>query len=151
VRRGAATRSGRYSIRKMTLSDHADAHRIWKDSEGICVVPEDSRKGIKQYLSRNPGLCFVAVADSEIVGTVLCGHDGRRGILRHLAVKPKFRNLGIGRALTQKCLRSLSRSGVTKCNVFVMDDNSPGLRFWRRLGGKLHEDEYRTFSVPTSG
>jgi ribosomal protein S18 acetylase RimI-like enzyme len=141
---------GSCSIREMALADHAAVHRIWRDSEGICVVGEDSRKGIKLYLSRNPGLCFVAIVDSKIVGTVLCGHDGRRGILRHLAVKPRFRKLGIGRALTERCLRSLSRGGIRKCNLFVMDDNPSGMRFWRRLGGKLHEDKYRTFSVATA-
>ena len=76
------------------------------------MVDDDSREGIRMYLARNRGLCFVATVDSVIVGTVLCGHDGRRGILRHLAVKPRFRNRGIGRALTERSLAALSRTGV---------------------------------------
>jgi ribosomal protein S18 acetylase RimI-like enzyme len=134
----------------MALADHRDVHRIWRDAEGICVVEDDSRRGIKLYLSRNPGLCFVATVGPEIVGTVLCGHDGRRGILRHLAVKLPFRNRGIGRALTSRCLGALSRAGIRKCNLFVMDDNPSGLLFWKNLGFKVHRDEYRTLQKGTS-
>lgn len=145
------TRGPGYAIRGMTLADHGAVHRIWRNSEGICVVKDDSRRGIRQYLARNPGLCFVATVDSRIVGTVLCGHDGRRAILRHLAVTAPFRNRGIGRALAEKCLQALSRQGIGKCNIFVMDDNPSGMRFWKRLGYRLLADEYRTLQVGTSG
>ncbi len=138
-----------WSIRGMTLADHGDAHRIWRSAEGICVVAEDSRAGIKLYLARNRGLCFVATSGGRIVGTVLCGHDGRRGILRHLAVIPDFKGKGIGRALADKCLRALARQGVRKCNIFVMDDNAEGMRFWRHLGYRLLDDEWRTLQIGT--
>jgi N-acetylglutamate synthase len=139
-----------YAIRPMRLADHGDVHRIWRNAEGICVVEDDSRRGIKLYLSRNRGLCFVATVGARIVGTVLCGHDGRRGILRHLAVVPEFRNIGIGRALAERCLGALARQGVRKCNIFVMDDNPSGMRFWRHLGYRLLADEYRTLQIGTS-
>jgi ribosomal protein S18 acetylase RimI-like enzyme len=134
----------------MKLDDHGDVHRIWRNAEGICVVSDDSRAGIRLYLARNRGLCFVAAADSRIVGTVLCGHDGRRGILRHLAVIPAYRGRGIGRALVDRCLRALARQGIRKCNIFVMDDNPSGMRFWRRLGYRLLADDYRTLQIGTS-
>ncbi len=141
-------RSG-WAIRRMTLADHGAARRIWKNAQGICIVPEDSRGGIRLYLARNRGLCFVATSDGRIVGTVLCGHDGRRGILRHLAVIPQFKGAGIGRALAERCLRALARQGVRKCNVFVMDDNSEGLRFWKHLGYRLLANEWRTLQKGT--
>jgi ribosomal protein S18 acetylase RimI-like enzyme len=134
----------------MTIADHGAAHRIWRLSEGICLVREDSRKGIALYLSRNPGLCFVAVVDARIVGTVLCGHDGRRGILRHLAVAPAFRNRGIGRELARRCLRALAGQGIRKCNLYVMKDNPSGMRFWGRLGFGILDDDYSTLQASTS-
>jgi N-acetylglutamate synthase len=139
-----------YSIRRMTIADHGDVLRIWKSSDGICVVAEDSLKGIALYLARNRGLCFVATVTGEVVGTVLCGHDGRRGILRHLAVKPAFRRCGIGRALAKRCLRELAAQGVRKCNLYVMRDNPSGMRFWEGLGYRLLDDDYGTLQAPTS-
>jgi N-acetylglutamate synthase len=147
----AAKQRRGYAIRPMTLADHGDVHLIWRNADGICVVEEDSRKGIRLYLARNRGLCFVATAGARIVGTVLCGHDGRRAILRHLAVIPEFRGHGIGRALVARCLRALARGGISKCNIFVMDANTSGMRFWKHLGYRLLADEYRTLQIGTSG
>jgi len=148
---GAKRTTKGYAIREMTLADHGAVHRIWRSAEGICVVEDDSRKGIRLYLARNPGLCFVATADERIVGTVLCGHDGRRAILRHLAVVPEFRKHGIGSALAGRCLRALAKQGVRKCNLYVMDGNASGMRFWKKLGYRLLPDEYRTLQVTIPG
>lgn len=134
----------------MTIADHGAVHRLWKNSDGICLVADDSRRGIALYLARNRGLCFVATLGDEIVGTVLCGHDGRRGILRHLAVKPAFRNRGIGRELAKKCLSALASGGIRKCNVYVMKDNPLGLRFWKRMGYRVLAEDYSTLQAPTS-
>jgi ribosomal protein S18 acetylase RimI-like enzyme len=135
----------------MRMADHPQVHRIWRSSDGVCVVAEDSRGDIALYLSRNRGLCFVATVDGQIVGTVLCGHDGRRGILRHLAVKRAFRNRGIGRALAETCLRALAVRGIRKCNLYVMKDNPSGMRFWSHLGYRLLDEDYRTLQAATGG
>lgn len=36
------------------------------------------KEGIEKFLIRNPDTCFVA-EDSEIIGVILAGNDGRRG------------------------------------------------------------------------
>jgi ribosomal protein S18 acetylase RimI-like enzyme len=133
----------------MTLADHAAAHRLWRATEGMALGPDDLRAGIKLYLARNRGLCFVATVGPKLVGTALCGHDGRRGILRHLAVRPEFRKQGIGRALVGKCLAGLAKQGIRKCNVFVMDYNQAGLRWWKKLGGVQQRYVWRTVQVGT--
>jgi ribosomal protein S18 acetylase RimI-like enzyme len=115
----------------------------------MCLVEDDSRAGIRLYLARNKGLCFVATKGSRIVGTVLCGHDGRRAILRHLAVIPKHRKRGIGRALVAKCLSALTRQGITKCNLFVMKHHPVGLRYWEHLGYRRLDEDYWTLQIDT--
>lgn len=139
-----------YSIREMTPADYDEVYQLWSGSPGITLEDDDTRERIELYLKRNQGLCFVAIADGHIVGTVLCGHEGRRGILRHLATKPAFRGAGIGRALTQRCLVALSGQGIRKCNIFVMDDNPDGLGFWKHNGFRQLADDYRTLQHPTS-
>lgn len=133
----------------MTLADYAPVHRLWRETEGMALGPDDSRAGIRLYLARNRGLCFVATADAKIVATVICGHDGRRGILRHLAVTPKYRRQGIGRALVRRCLAGLAKQGIRKCNIFVMDYNKAGLRWWKTLGGVQHKYVWRTVQIAT--
>lgn len=134
----------------MSLDDYEHVHRLWSATEGMSLTNDDSRDGIALYLRTNPKSCFVAVNGAEIVGTVLCGHDGRRGILRHLAVRREYRNRGIARALVRAGLDALSAAGIRKCNIFIMDDNPAGLQFWQHLGFYPLEDNYRTLQLGTN-
>ena len=136
-------------IRQMTLGDYAEVHHLWTQTEGMSLVDDDNREGIALYLERNRGLCFIALVGGNLVGTVLCGHDGRRGILRHLAIKKEFRKQGIALLLVQKSLAALSRQGIKKCNIFVMDYNVAGMQFWEHIGFYHLADDYRTLQIKT--
>jgi ribosomal protein S18 acetylase RimI-like enzyme len=137
-------------IREMTLTDYDEVYRLWTRTEGMCLVDDDNREGIAVYLERNQGLCFVALVGGNLIGTVLCGHDGRRGILRHLAVKQEFRKRGIALLLVQRSLAALSQQGIKKCNIFVMDYNNAGLGFWEHIGFYPLPDDYRTLQIGTN-
>jgi GNAT superfamily N-acetyltransferase len=133
----------------MTMDDYGEVYRLWKKAEGISLEESDTREAISIYLNRNRGLCFVACIGDQIVGTVLCGHEGRRGILRHLVVKREFRRKGIARALLNKCLSALAKEGIKKCNTFVEDANVEGRRFREHMGWFVLEDNYRTLQILT--
>ena len=135
-------------IREMETSDYPAASAVWRRSEGLSLTEDDEEPGIARYLRRNRGLCFVALADGKVVGTVLCGHDGRRAILRHLAVLREHRRRGIGRRLVGVALAALAAEGIRKCNLYVLDDNPEGLRYWQRLGFQLLDDSFRTLQAP---
>jgi ribosomal protein S18 acetylase RimI-like enzyme len=138
-----------FRIREMTSDDYEEAYSLWQETEGLSLEESDSREDIEIYLRRNQGFCFVACSNDRIVGTVLCGHEGRRGILRHLVVKRKFKDQGIARALVNRCLSSLANQGIKKCNTFVLDENVGGRRFWEHMGWYVLEDNYRTMQIPT--
>jgi len=127
-------------IRNMRLEDHPFVLELWKRSRGVGVDKDDSRRSIRAYFARNPGMSFVACAGRRVVGAVLCGHEGRRGYLNHLAVDGKFRKRGIGRLLVERCLENLGRLDIRKCNAFLFSANREGLRFWRRVGWKVRRD-----------
>lgn len=131
----------KHRIRKMTTRDYDAVVCLWRGIAGVGLDDDsDSRSGITRYLKRNPGLSFVAVAQGAIVGAVLSGHDGRRGYLHHLAVAATHRKLGIGKALTLRCLRALETQGVPKCNIFLFRSNSKGRAFWKHNGWNLRRD-----------
>src|SRR5512144_633037 len=99
----ASTEPGKsWSVRKMTDSqanrsfsirafrypeDYAPVITLWEAAgPGIHLGRSDELEEIGKKLTRDPDLFLVAVAEREIVGTVLGGFDGRRGMVYHLAV-----------------------------------------------------------------
>ncbi|MEY2573557.1 MAG: N-acetylglutamate synthase, partial [Verrucomicrobiota bacterium] len=88
--------SGGVTTRAFVMADYDEAIALWTGVEGVEVCEGDSREEIAEYLQRNPGLSRVAEADGKIVGAALCGHDGRRGWIYHLAVASTHRRLKVG-------------------------------------------------------
>jgi ribosomal protein S18 acetylase RimI-like enzyme len=138
-------------IRAMTPKDYDAVSRLWMETEHLSMNECDTREGIELYLKRNPGLCFVALVGCVMAGNVLCGHDGRRGILRHLAVSKPYRKYGIARTLVEKALFGLNAQGIGKCNIFVEDENSAGMNFWKHMGWKLLVYDFRMMQKPSLG
>jgi len=129
-----------FKISPMRIADYDAVLRLWQRTEGVGLNESDTRAAIKAYLARNPGLSFVARAEGEIVGAVLCGHDGRRGYLHHLAVEKTQRGRGLGRCLVRTCLTQLRRLGIPKCNIFLFADNTAGGSFWKHDGWRDRRD-----------
>ena len=120
--------------RAFSIADYDAALELWQQVEGIEIAEGDDREGVGQFLSRNPVLSRVATDGSTIVGVVLCGHDGRRGYIYHLAVNPAYQSRGVGKRLIDECLGSLRRTGVKRALILVAHDNPRGRNFWRRHG-----------------
>ncbi|MEP6621034.1 MAG: GNAT family N-acetyltransferase [bacterium] len=113
---------------------------LWRTSAGVTLRDVDERDPLLAYLDRNPGLSFVALDGESVVGAVLCGTDGRRGYLQHLAVATTHRQRGIGRQLAERCVRALKARGIYKCHLMVVSGNHPAAAFWSRLGWVVRED-----------
>src|SRR5580765_2051775 len=127
-------------IEPMKLSDFAAVSRLWRNSEGIGLNESDTRANIAIYLKRNPAMSFVARKGRTIIGAVLCGHDGRRGYLHHLAVAKNHRRNGIGKMLVQASFSALGRAGITRCNIYLINSNTAGEAFWKHNGWNKFDD-----------
>ena len=127
-------------LRGFTPADYDAAFALWAETEEIVLRDVDARTPVLQYLTRNPGLSVVALDGGSVVGAVLCGTDGRRGYLHHLAVARSHRRRGIGRALAQRCLVALSERGIDKCHLMVLPTNTAARAFWHRLGWQERPD-----------
>jgi ribosomal protein S18 acetylase RimI-like enzyme len=122
---------------EMTVLDYQDVVDLWRKTEGVGLSSADTLEAIARYLARNPAHSFVVRDDAQLVGAVLCGHDGRRGYLYHLAVQPTYRRQGIGQALVERCMASLQTAGIDKCHIFVYTTNQAGQAFWEKMGWVL--------------
>lgn len=127
-------------IREMTINDYDYVVELWNKIEGIGLSEADSKENISKYLDRNNGLSFVAEKDNKILGAVLCGHDGRRGFIHHLAVYKEYRMNGLGKSLIMGCENKLRQEGINKCHLFVFKDNENGSKFWSEIGWQKRDD-----------
>jgi ribosomal protein S18 acetylase RimI-like enzyme len=135
-------------IRVFTRDDHAAALELWQAAEGVGLSDADSFENVGRFLERNPGLSFVATDAGRVVATILCGHDGRRGLIHHLMVAPSHRRRGLARALVKRALAALDEAQIQKCHLLVFRDNTEGLAFWHGIGAE-ERPLLALFSMPT--
>jgi ribosomal protein S18 acetylase RimI-like enzyme len=122
------------STREFRIEDYHSAVKLWQRVEGVEVAEGDSKEDIARYLLRNPGVSRVAQDGPKIIGAVLCGHDGRRGWIYHLAIEPIYRRQALGRRLIEECLNALRVAGIKRALLLVAEDNASGRSFWHRCG-----------------
>jgi N-acetylglutamate synthase len=126
--------TGQIITREFSIGDYEAAFELWQKVEGVEISEGDDKEGVARFVAHNPGLSRVATDGSKLVGVVMCGQDGRRGHIYHLAVDPAYRRFGLGKRLVQECLDGLRQVGVVRVIILVADDNSGGAEFWKRAG-----------------
>ena len=126
--------------RIMNIDDYEAAYALWIKCGNGLNDKDDSREGIDKYLKRNPGTSFVATIDEKVVGVILCGHDGRRGIIQHACVSPDCRRMGIGTELVNLALTALKEEGINKVLLVAFKKNEKGNAFWESQGFTIRDD-----------
>ena len=125
-----------FTIREFDLAlDYDPVLVLWNTAgPGIHVGRSDSPEEIEKKLKRDPDLFLVALVDRRIVGTVLGGFDGRRGIVYHLAVVEDQRQNGIGSALMEALEERLRQKGCLRCYLLVTRENLAAMQYYERRG-----------------
>ncbi len=129
------------NIRLMTAEDYPSVFDLWAATEGMALRNyDDSFEGIAKFLRKNPTSNFVAELDGVIIGTLLCGMDGRRAYLYHTVVRADLRNRGVGKRLLAEAYKAIEAEGIRKSGLLVMADNGQGQAFWASQGWDKRED-----------
>jgi len=123
----------KYTYHPMLIDDYDEIFDLWKSLPGIALSEADERLSIARYLSRNPGQSFVCKSDGKIVGTILCGNDGRRAYIHHTAVASKHRRQGIATELVRLAIAVQKEYGMQKCHLFIINENELGKAFWHEV------------------
>lgn len=123
--------------------DYAAARQIWAHAgNGIQLRRSDEPEEIHKKLQRDPDLFLVAEVDGRIVGTVIGGFDGRRGMVYHLAVAGPYQEEGIGSLLMEELENRLRLKGCIRCYLLVTTDNHQAMAFYNRRGWKRMDEVY---------
>ncbi len=138
-------------IRKMVIEDYEQVYNLWKKIQGFGIRSiDDSKEGVRKFLERNPKTSVVAVENSKIIGSILCGHDGRRGCLYHVCVEGAYRRQGIGKAMVVAVMKELQKEGINHVSLIAFSQNDIGNTFWNTIGWKKRQDvNYYDFILNT--
>ena len=123
-------------IREFEIEADYDVVRtLWREAgSGIQLSPSDEQPEIRKKLNRDPDLFLVAEEGKRVVGAVLGGFDGRRGMVYHLAVGSDNRQRGIARALMEEIEGRLRAKGCLKYYLLVTKENQAAQEFYRQMG-----------------
>ncbi|MBR2836479.1 MAG: GNAT family N-acetyltransferase [Coriobacteriales bacterium] len=129
------------TLRVMSIDDYEEVYAIWEHIHGFALRSiDDSHDYIQRFLLRNPCTSCVALVENKIVGSILCGHDGRQGSFYHVCVLPEYRQHGIGKKMVKFCLQALNKEGISKATLVAFDNNKVGNKFWQSIGWTQRED-----------
>ena len=139
-----------FGIHPMTNFYYDQLRALWLATPGMGLNDlDDSREGIARFIARNPRTSFVATENGfDVIGAILCGHDGRRGYIYHTCVRADRQGEGIGRALVEASLDALKAEGIHKVALVAFRRNEKGNAFWERLGFTTRDDlVYRNMAL----
>ena len=138
-----------FQLRVMQIEDYQNVYNLWMTIDGFGIRSiDDSYEGVARFLKKNPTTSVVAEVDGQIVGAILCGHDGRRGCMYHVCVHRYYRKHGIGKAMVVFCMKALQAEEINKVSLIAFKSNSVGNQFWKGAGWTFREDlNYYDFTL----
>ena len=130
----------------MTIEDYDDVRALWMTIRGFGIrTLDDSPADIHRFILRNPTTSVVARVNGHIVGSILCGSDGRQGSLYHVCVAEEYRRRGIGTRMVGYCMHQLRLMGINKVALIAFTGNSAGNAFWKQIGWTRSDVNYYEF------
>lgn len=118
--------------------DYQAIYELWESAgSGIHLRRSDEPHEIVKKLQRDPDLFLVAEVEGKIVGSVIGGFDGRRGMMYHMAVSQSYRQRGIGTALMNLLEQRLKEKGCIRYYLLVARDNAQAVRFYQERGWEI--------------
>ena len=134
------------NIVPMVPADYDDVRALWMTIRGFGIrALDDSREDIERFIARNPTTSVVARDGNRIVGSILCGSDGRQGALYHVCVAREYRRRRIGTQMVGFCMHQLRYMGINKVSLIAFSNNDVGNAFWRQIGWKKSDVNYYEF------
>ena len=135
-------------ILPMREADYDAVRALWMTIRGFGIrALDDSREDIERFIARNPTTSVVARGGKKIVGSILCGSDGRQGALYHVCVAREYRRQGIGTRMVGYCMERLREMGINKVALIAFASNDVGNAFWRQIGWKKCDVNYYEFEL----
>jgi ribosomal protein S18 acetylase RimI-like enzyme len=129
--------TGEMQFRALQDEDVGAVIALWQ-SCGLTRPWNDPRKDIAFARGKPNSEVLVGLIGTQVISSIMVGHDGHRGSFYYVAVDPKFQRRGIGAATIRAGERWLKERGVWKVNLLVRQDNMDVRAFYEELGYEVN-------------
>ena len=139
-----------FPIRPLIIDDYKAMIALWEKA-GLTHRPKgrDAKEEVTTQLKRDD-LRILGMFDGEnLIGTILCSSDGRRGWINRLAVDPDYRRQGISQKLIEACEDFLRALGLKVIAALIEDYNEASIAAFTKAG-YLYGQDIMYFSKRTS-
>ncbi|MCX8062148.1 MAG: GNAT family acetyltransferase [Anaerolineales bacterium] len=120
--------------------DYEAVIELWSNAgEGVHLGISDTYEEIAKKLRRDPQLFLVAEKNGCIIGAVMGGFDGRRGLVYHLAVHPLHRRCGVATALMNELEKRFKEIDCRRVYLLVTPENKTAQKLYEKLGWQRME------------
>jgi ribosomal protein S18 acetylase RimI-like enzyme len=119
-------------IRPLEDEDVAAVIALWRECD-LTRPWNDPEKDIALARAAPDAEIFVGSVDTQVVASVLCGHDGHRAWLYYLAVDPRHQGSGFGRRITAHAEDWLRSRGAVKVMLMIRPENDKVRAFYESL------------------
>ena len=119
------------NIRIYRERDREQVLALWQECD-LIHPKNDPQKDLDRKKGFGEELFLVIEEKEKIIGTVMGGYDGHRGIINYLGVHPSFRGQGLGKMLLQAVGQKLKDLGCPQVNLLVWSNNSEFLKFYKK-------------------
>lgn len=130
------------NIRNYKDEDYSQLKHLLEIS-GIYNKYIDKKEIFKRKIENYPESIIIAEEDNNIIGCIFLIDDSWNPFIMHLAVRPNYRNKGIGSILCQIAEQRLRAKGNIVASCLVGENNSKNLDFLAKKGMKVKRSIYK--------
>lgn len=120
-------------VRDLATADYDEAAALWS-ATGLTRPWNDPHDDLARACAGPSSTVLGGFLDGRLVATAMAGHDGHRGWLYYVAVRPELQGRGLGRRITAAAEEWLAARDVVKVHVMVRTTNTAVLGCYERLG-----------------
>ncbi|MFW2490199.1 GNAT family N-acetyltransferase [Clostridium chromiireducens] len=112
-------------VQAMKELDIDQVLKLWSDIFGSSFLESSVTKSdLIGYLKKNPETSSVACnGDGKVIGALLCGNDGVRGFIYHIAIYEEYRVNEINKSMLDRSLKKLKEVGIKTGFIFTQKYN----------------------------
>ncbi len=128
-------------VRALSLADYDAMIAVWT-AAGNHISRREAPDAFAAQMRSGLQTALGAFVDGNLVGVALVTHDGRKGWINRLGVRPDYQRRGVGRALIAESERVITGMGLEITAALVEHDNPASLALFKSMGYHVHETYY---------